>query len=338
MFYGVFSLTYGVLRRRILYAQLPIFITDRCNSRCLTCNIWKKAPKTDLDVELVKRILQDKVITRHTSFCIAGGEPLLHPDCREILTLFRGRDYLFLSNAILADRLISLVRECGIKRLSLSLDGPPETDRKIRGASGYSCVEKVVDELKDDDIDIYVNFTVSPWNTREDFKHVIEFCKQHRVHLFVGYYENMEYFDTTTPAGHLYKITDLITCPPFGANSHPYFNLYSHWASGNLKMPCFGVFLKPVIRPNGDVELCEGKRIKLGNLHEKSLGEIWHSKRTAELQRKYVRCNACWSDGQRASDLRVASLLKTFIPSKLLNMAFGKCDWDRIQLLGSTGT
>ncbi|MDH5482944.1 MAG: radical SAM protein [Candidatus Bathyarchaeota archaeon] len=321
------------MRRKILYASLPIFITDRCNSRCLTCNIWKKRPKTDLGVEVIKKILQDKVISRRTWFCIAGGEPLLHPDCREILSLFRGRNYLFLSNAILVDRLIDLVRECEIKHLSLSLDGPPETDKKIRGAAGYSCVEKVVSELKDDDVYIYVNFTVSPWNTREDFKHVIEFCKKHRVHLFVGYYENMEYFDTTTPAGRLYKIDDLITCPPFGSISHPYFGLYPYWAMGNLKIPCFSVFLKPVIRPNGDVELCEGKAIKLGNLYEQSLGEIWHSKKTVELQRRYIRCNACWADGQRASDVRVASILRTLVPSGLLNRFFGKCDWNKIPSL-----
>jgi MoaA/NifB/PqqE/SkfB family radical SAM enzyme len=205
----------------------------------------------------------------------------------------------------------------------------------MRGVDGYSCVEKVVDELRDDDVDIYLNFVVSPWNTREDLKHVIEFCKKHGAYLQAGFYENIEYFDTTRRAGHLYRIDDLLTSPPLHSKPHPYFGLYTHWASGNLKIPCFNVLLRPVIRPNGDVELCEGKIVKLGNLYEKSLGEIWHSKRTAQLQRRYIRCNACWSDGQRAMDIRVASIFKTFIPSRLLNVTFGKCDWDKIPLLGT---
>lgn len=260
---------------------------------------------------------------------------MLHPNCREILSLFQGRDYLFLSNGLLADRLIEMVREFRIKHLALSLDGPPETYKKIRGVNGYSSVEKVVDELKDDEVDIIVNFVVNPWNTREDFKHVTEFCKKHGVYLFVGYYENMEYFDTTRPAGHLYKIYDLLSCPPLPSDPHAYFELYHYWVSGSLKIPCFSVLLRPVIRPNGDVELCEGKAIKLGNLYERSLGEIWNSKGTLELQRRYIHCNACWADGQRPSDVRISSLLKTFIPSKLLNMFFGRCDWEKIPLLGT---
>ncbi|MDH5482946.1 MAG: radical SAM protein [Candidatus Bathyarchaeota archaeon] len=331
--FGIVSLTYTVFRRKILNVRLPIFITDRCNSKCLICNIWKKEPKTDLDVEIIKEILRDKVITNFTSFLIAGGEPMLHPKCREILSLFQGRNYLFLSNGILADRLIDLVREFRIKSLALSLDGPPETYEKMRGVDCYSHVEKVVDELKSDDVDIYVNFVISPWNTREDFKHVIEFCKKHGVYLQSGYYENMEYFDTTTPAGKLYNITDLLSCPPLQSKPHRYFDLYHDWISGSLKIPCFSVLLRPVIRPNGDVELCEGKATKLGNLYEQSLGEIWHSKRTAELQRRYIRCNACWADGQRPMDVRISSLLKTFIPSRLLNRFFGKCDWNKIPLL-----
>ena len=334
MFYGIFSLTYTILRHKILYAQLPIFITDRCDSKCLICNIWKKKPKNDLSVEVIKRILSDKVVSKFSIFLIAGGEPMLHPNIREILPLFQGRDYLFLSNGLLADRLVDLVREFGIKRLSLSLDGPPETYEKIRGVDGYSRVEKVVNELKDDDVEIYVNFVVNPWNTREDLKHVIEFAKQHHIYLSMGYYENMEYFDTTRPAGHLYTIDDLLSYPPL-PYPHPYFDLYHDWVSGNLKIPCFSVLLRPVIRPNGDVELCEGKAIKLGNLYERNLGEIWNSKETRELQRRYIRCNACWADGQRTLDVRVSRVLKTFIPSRLLNMVFGRCDWEKIPLLGT---
>lgn len=322
----------------MLFAQLPVFITDRCNSKCLICNIWKKQPKTDLAVEIIDEILRDKIITNRTSFCVAGGEPMLHPKIEEILGLFQGRDYLFLSNGFLADRLVSLVREFRIKRLSMSLDGPPETYKRMRCIDGYSRVEKVVNELKDDKVHIYINFVVSPWNTREDFKHVVEFCKKHHVELLMGYYENMEYFDTTKQAGRLYDIRDLITSPPFHFHSHPYFDLYNDWISGGLKIPCFSVFLRPVIRPNGDVELCEGKTIKLGNLYERSLGEIWNSKKTRELQRKYMHCNACWADAQRPYDLRISSLLKTFVPSVLLNEVFGKCDWKKIPRLGQTLT
>jgi MoaA/NifB/PqqE/SkfB family radical SAM enzyme len=330
---NLLSLMLAVTRHKIL-APLPIFITDRCNSRCLICNIWKKKP-IDLDVEIIKKILNDKVVTKFSSFIIAGGEPILHPRFKEIMPLFHGRNYLFLSNGLLADKLVEAVRKFKINRLSLSLDGTPETYKKVRGVDGYSKVEKVVQELKDDKVSVYIFFVVNPWNTRDDLIHVIDFSKKYGLYLLLGYYQNFPYFDTIQPANNLYEINDLLTGTPFPSNPHPYFKLYAQWASGNLNIPCLSVLLRPVIRANGDVELCEGRKSIIGNLYEQSLGEIWTSKKTRELQRQFIHCNACWADGQRTMDIVLSSILRSFLPSILLNKALGKYDWKKIPTIWS---
>jgi MoaA/NifB/PqqE/SkfB family radical SAM enzyme len=95
-------------------------------------------------------------------------------------------------------------------------------------------------------------------------------------------------------------------------------------------MPCLSIFLRPVVRPNGDVELCEPLQIKLGNLYEQNLEEIWHSKKTQELHRKYISCNGCWHDAQRPVDIEVISTLKPFLPCKVMNRFFGEYDWKEI--------
>lgn len=319
-----------------MYAPVPIYLTDRCNSKCLICNIWRKRPKTDIDVGIVKKILSDKSVSRFTMFVIGGGEPLLHPKFDEIMTLFRGRDYLFLSNGLLADKLIETVREFEIKRLSLSLDGSPETYRKIRGVDGYSNIEKIVAELKDDDVTIYANYVINPWNTRQDLIHVIDFCRKNGIYFLAGYYENFEYLETTKKTGRLYNINDLLRYAPLESSpNHPYFKLHPHWVSGHLRIPCFSVFLSPVIKPNGDVELCEVKEVKLGNLYEQDLGEIWASKKTRDLQRRFMHCNACWADGHRPVSIHVGSLLRSFVPAFFLNRIFGKYDWEKLPHLVS---
>lgn len=322
------TLLASVVTRRIV-APLPIFITDRCNSRCQTCNIWRKK-NTDLDFEIVKSILNDKVITKFTSFIIAGGEPILHPHFDEIMPLFQGRNYLFLSNGLKVRKLIEVVRKYNIRNLGLSLDGTPETYRRVRGVDGFAKNEEVVQELKDDKINIYVNFVVNPWNSREDLTSVIEFCRKYGVNLLVGYYQNIPYFETTKRAGHLPDVGDLIASSPLLEPRHPYFSLYHQWVVGNLNIPCFSVFLRPSIRTNGDVDLCEGRESKLGNLYEKSLGEIWASRRTRYLQMRSFSCNACWGDDQRTKDAVVASVLRSLFPPWLLNMVFGKYDWKRV--------
>lgn len=331
---GVFgtslSLTYGVVGRKIMW-PLPIFITDRCNSRCEICKIWRKKP-IDLDVEIIKNILNDKVITKFSSFIIAGGEPILHPRFKEIMPLFQGRKYLFLSNGLLPDKLVEAVREFKIERLSLSLDGSPETYKKVRGIDGYSKVEKVVQELKSDEVGIYIFFVVNPWNTKKDLINVREFCKKNGVQLFIGYYQNIPYYETTrhARASDLYDPNDALTCPPLPSNPHPYFRLYNKWSRGNLKIPCFSVFLRPSIRANGDVDLCEGKASRLGNLYEQTLEEIWASRKTRDLQRRFFSCTSCWLDDQKCKDIAISSIMRSFFPLALLNRVFGKYDWEDI--------
>jgi MoaA/NifB/PqqE/SkfB family radical SAM enzyme len=321
------SLMLAVTMHKIMW-PLPIFITDRCNSKCQICHIWRKKP-IDMDIEVIKNILNAKVVTKFTSFIIAGGEPLLHPRFKEIMALFQGRDYLFLSNGLLADEVIETVREFNVKKLGISLDGTPETYKKVRGVDGYSKVEKVVQELKDE-VSIYVNFVANPWNTRNDLIHVIEFCKKYNVHLLLGYYQNLPYFDTTQNAGHLWEFNDLLADSTLLTIRHPFFSLYHEWVSGNLNIPCFSVLLRPLIRTNGDVDLCEGRESVIGNLYEQSLDEIWTSKKTRALQRQSFRCNRCWGDDQRPKDIVITSVLRSLFPPMLLNKVLGKFDWEKV--------
>jgi len=317
-------LGYSLLGRKLAFAEIPIFATDRCNSKCLICSIWKKSPKTDLDPKVVRKILESKVLSKFSSFILTGGEFILHPEYEEILSLLNksGKNYTLLSNGLLPDRLIEIVRRFRVKRISLSLDGSPETYRKIRGVDGYSHVKKIVEELKDDDVRISIGYTISPWNSRNDLLHVMDFCTRNAVSFNVGYYCSMEYYDASKHNGTLYTVGELV--------SNPYHRLYPLWFSGRLDMPCLGVFLRPVVRPNGDVDICEPLQIKLGNLYEQDLEGIWRNQRTRMLQKKYFSCNGCWHDAQRLCDIHAISAFKSLVPALVLNRIFGKTDWRRI--------
>lgn len=318
---NVAAVSSAILRRKLRFFAVPILATNRCNSRCLVCNIWRKEPKVDLPIEIFRRILKDETVSDRTGFVLSGGEFILHPEYHEILQLFRGRSYWLLSNCLLPDRLIKAVREFKVPRLSISLDGPRTIYKTIRGVDAYSKVEQVVRELRDS-TRINIEYNVTPWNTRKDLIHVADFCRKYHVDLWVGYYTEQEYFETATSAGRLYDVNDLI--------DHPYHRFHGEWASGNLKMPCFSIFARPLIRPNGDVVLCDPKEVVLGNLHQKSLKEIWTSKNTRAIQKQYTSCNGCWSDCHRPLDFDMISWAKTFIPRIVMQRILPGYDWPRI--------
>ncbi len=72
---------------------------------------------------------------------------------------------------------------------------------------GYGKVLKVIQECKSK-VPVSVMFTLSPFNSFEDLKHVISVCKQHDVDIRVGVYNDITFFDTVQKA-HSTEIASL---------------------------------------------------------------------------------------------------------------------------------
>ena len=63
--------------------QMPI--TSRCNSCCVTCNVWKHHERTDIDAAVLKDALKDPFFSEVQSVGINGGEFSLVPNFMAIL-------------------------------------------------------------------------------------------------------------------------------------------------------------------------------------------------------------------------------------------------------------
>jgi hypothetical protein len=48
------------------------------------------------------------------------------------------------------------------------------------------------------------------------------------------------------------------------------------------------------------------------------------------LQKDHVQCNQCWHDAQRSCDLRMLSITKTFVPTRLMKWLLPRYDWKEI--------
>lgn len=297
----VSKLLYFLKRRHII--ALPIYITNRCNSRCRTCNIWKLKEKVDIDKSVIEELLSDEELDEDVEFILTGGEFLLHPEYVEIVRLFRGRKLRLFSNGILAEELISLVKSEKVEHLSLSLDGKPETNANIRGIDTFKNIEKIVNEVKSS-TNVEIEYTISRWNSRDDLIYVINFAEKNGIGLSAGYFSEVEYFGTKRELLPQYDVSEML--------SSDYYKLYNLWVGGKLMLPCFSIYVRPVVKPNGDVELCEAKCVKLGNLYERSFARIWKDEKTKALISSFKRCNGCWLNCQRTVDLAV-----TYIPRRL---------------------
>ena len=138
--------------------HLFLELTLACNEHCFHCgsNAAHAAPD-ELTLPEYRRILrevkEDFDISR-IMLCITGGEPLLRPDFFEIMGEAHRLGYRWgmTSNATLIDRdTAHRLADCGMRTISVSIDGLPETHDALRGRKGgYDLAMRGVRNLIDE--------------------------------------------------------------------------------------------------------------------------------------------------------------------------------------------
>jgi MoaA/NifB/PqqE/SkfB family radical SAM enzyme len=125
-------------------AALPlaiVYVTDRCNSRCVTCDFWRHG-QTNLPVERARRLAAELRGMGTQAVLLTGGEALLHPHWDEVAEAFRAeslRLWLLTAGLSLNKHAARAVELC--ERITVSLDGAtPETYRAIRGVEAFQAV------------------------------------------------------------------------------------------------------------------------------------------------------------------------------------------------------
>ena len=67
---------------------VTLYLTERCNSRCVTCDYWRHG-RDDMDLAAVSRLLPSFTGLQTQMVLLSGGEPLLNPEWAAIARLLR---------------------------------------------------------------------------------------------------------------------------------------------------------------------------------------------------------------------------------------------------------
>jgi radical SAM protein with 4Fe4S-binding SPASM domain len=125
-------------------ARLPLvtlYLTDRCNSRCVTCDYWRHG-RDDMDLAAVRGLLPSLARLGTELALLSGGEPLLNPEWAPIAETLRGAGLqIWLLTAGLALRKHARRAVELIDAITVSLDGTDrETYAAIRGLDAFDTV------------------------------------------------------------------------------------------------------------------------------------------------------------------------------------------------------
>jgi MoaA/NifB/PqqE/SkfB family radical SAM enzyme len=320
-----------VFPHRKKLSTLMFYNTNLCNSRCKHCFVWAQRPTVHISRAKTIEIMQSRCISKNTTVGLEGGEFLLHPEADGILKWFseNHKNFELLSNCLQPHKVIDAVRKYPPKRLYLSLDGGKETYLYMRGADGFDKVIQVVEACRNM-VPVSLMFTLSPYNSFEDLDFVVEIAKKYGIDIRTGIYNNMDFFDTVD-AAHVTSENFTENIPDNvkdTSENYDFLVLYDEWRTGRLKLNCYSIFDSLVIHPNGNVPVCQHLDVTLGNIHEKTLDDIYNGKDSVKLQRQFAKnCNKCWINFHRKYDIVLLRSLERFVPKRIIQLFYGKYQW-----------
>jgi len=151
-----------------------IHITNKCNLKCRHCYIDKKG--MDMDLNVFGRVIEEFYNMGGIKVMITGGEPLLHPEVKEILRITANygiRLELLTNGTVINEKNAELIRKY-VDEVQISIDGVKGHD-KLRGEWS---LEKTLNGIKFlEGVDLSVATMITRFN-RDEFDKIQEIVSE----------------------------------------------------------------------------------------------------------------------------------------------------------------
>ncbi len=297
-------------------------ITKRCNLRCTHCYQEDYSLNSEMSFEeLVKTFIKMKDFIRfvykdlvyknknkrgYPSLSITGGEPFVRSDFMkflEIITTTARNDFVIsiLTNGTLLSRSIcNNLKNFGIDYVQVSIDGDEKTHDLIRGKGTYKKAIKGIEYLVNEGVRVSISFTAHKSNYKS-FPKVIENMKKLGANFIwsnraIPFDKNKDIISLSNEETKEY-------CNIINEQRQKYIKLgnYIDFEIGN---PCAlqqiytdseneiyschaGIDIL-ILLENGDVLPCRRMPVKIGNIRETSLKDIYlNNEFMKQLRRNY---------------------------------------------------
>ncbi len=293
---------------KLLPFSLVISVSYRCNSRCRTCNVWRK-PNDDLTLDEWTRVFRN--LGRAPIYLtFTGGEPFLRPDLPDIVLAAyehcRPAYITIPTNGILTQRVADgIARICAgapTSRigLNLSLDGIGAEHDDIRGIPGnwdkamttWAVLKGL--QKKYPNLVLSVHTVISKFNIQH-FREIYAGLQSLAPDAYITEVaEERVELDTIgldiTPTAHEYApIADFLSERAHATPARGFARITQSFRAAYYQIakrmlieqrqivPCFAGWASGHLAPNGDVWSCCIRAEPIGNLRETQydLRPIW---------------------------------------------------------------
>ena len=288
-------------------------LTKACNLDCRHCRASARPERDAHELSTSEGLaLLDELSTLGTRMVIlSGGEPLLRPDVLDFARhgTARGlRMTLATNGALVDDACAASLKDAGIVRVSISLDGAtPAVHDAFRGRQGaFELALAGIEALKRAGLPVQVNTTVAAANLSqmERFPKLVEDLGAVAWHVFflvptgrghdLEAARRQEYRSMLNDFLRVYQGATLeckATCAP------QFYRLLRETGIPPSTRGCLAGSGFGFVSATGDVQPCGFLQVACGNIRQARFGEIWRNspflrslRNDEELQGK---CGAC---------------------------------------------
>lgn len=268
---------------------IQFYLTDYCNSRCKTCDIWKVALRdicTHMDCIKVFDIIEQ---FPDADYVFGGGEFTQYKYRYDLLRYCKEHNvkYTMLSNAVDLSELIKLVEMFDIQNVTISCDGTRHD--YIRGVLGnLDNIKYFVADYKSKISNLKISYTYSRYNEHNVDADMQMFrdCGFDKVYLCIA--SEMDLLENSNHKEFIPTSLDglRLNMDMFYDKDREYLDrIFNKWP----KHKCDSISSVFTIYTNGDVVRCQSYMSKelLGNINIDDFSEIV---RSSELIRHIFTC------------------------------------------------
>jgi len=268
-------------------------ITGKCNLKCKHCRGFSEE---ELSTERAEKLIAEIAELRPDWVIVEGGEPILRENIFELLGLMRQKqlEVHFITNGmLLTPEILTTLKQLGVK-VMISIDGAtPSTYEAIRTGANFDRVVQAARDCAREGLLEAINATIVKTNYTE-IPGIFQLAASIGVPriTLLGLKPCEDYREKLlTP--QQYEEAIRLTCQAAQETGLEFFfDEPFFWATvkerglsarmpgeetgilvGSTSACIFGEYL--FIETNGDVKPCSFSPLTVGNINEKSLGEIW---------------------------------------------------------------
>jgi MoaA/NifB/PqqE/SkfB family radical SAM enzyme len=167
-----------------------LVINSQCNLHCAYCfGNYPGRVQTYWKLEELKKLIDDLYKRGTRYILIQGGEPMMHPDIREIFRYLDKKKIVFamVSNGTFPEKLKQMPEIALLDNICFSLDGRKEGNDKIRGQGVYDKVMESIKVVKENfDTPIRINSTIHKY-VINDCNFMAELVKEKGIEWGISY-------------------------------------------------------------------------------------------------------------------------------------------------------